>query len=142
MSLRIVFDTNVVISALLFAQGRSAWVRHLWSEVTPLVSRDTVAELMRVLSYPKFKLETTDIEALLGEYLPLTSVVEVPSSENNFPKCSDPDDQMFINLAYIGDADLLVSGDRDLLTMADSCPFKILSLEQLQSHVGSVSDQG
>ena len=135
MSLRIVFDTNVVVSALLFAQGRSEWVRHLWPRVTPLVSRDTVAELMRVLSYPKFKLEPSDIEALLGEYLPLTTVVQVPLSGIDSPICTDPDDQMFIDLAYTGHADLLVSGDQDLILMADSCPFKILSLDQLKSYV-------
>lgn len=136
MNLRIVFDTNVVVSALLFGHGRSAWLRHLWSEVTPLVSRDTVAELMRVLNYPKFKLNSDNIEALLGEYLPLTTVVEVPSAINDLPNCSDPDDQMFIDLAYAGHADLLVSGDRDLLTMADRCPFEIKLLDQLKLHVG------
>jgi len=136
MNLRIVFDTNVVVSALLFGHGRSAWLRHLWSVVTPLVSRNTVAELMRVLNYPKFKLDSADIEALLGEYLPLTTVVEVPPAINDLPNCSDPDDQMFIDLAYAGHADLLVSGDRDLLTMADPCPFEIISLDQLKLHVG------
>lgn len=135
MNLRIVFDTNVVVSALLFGHGRSAWFRHLWSEVTPLVSRDTVAELMRVLSCPKFKLDSVDIEVLLGEYLPLTTVVQVPSSRNDFPVCANPDDQMLIDLAYAGCADLLVSGDRDLLLMAVSCPFKIVSMDQLKSHV-------
>jgi len=136
MSLRIVFDTNVVVSALLFGHGRSAWLRHLWSVVTPLVSRDTVAELMRVLNYPKFKLDSADIEALLGEYLPLTTVVEVPSAINDLPNCSDPNDQMFIDLACAGHADLLVSGDRDLLTMAEPCPFEIISLDQLKRQAG------
>lgn len=132
MSLRVVFDTNVVVSALLFAHGRSAWIRQLWAELNPLVSQDAVAELMRVLSYPKFQLESSDIEALLGEYLPFTTVVVVPVSVVDLPMCSDPDDQMFIDLAYAGHADILVSGDQDLLAMVDLCPFKILTPGQLR----------
>lgn len=58
MVCRVVLDTNIVLSALLFNTGRLTWVRHAWQrqQVQPLVCTATVNELLRVLAYPKFKL--------------------------------------------------------------------------------------
>jgi len=55
--MRVVFDTNTVISALLFG-GSLGWLVAHWQNelVTPLVSRETAQELLRVLGYPKFGL--------------------------------------------------------------------------------------
>jgi len=49
---RVVLDTNVLISALLFSRGTLQWYRTAWqsSEIVPLVSRPTVQELVRVLA--------------------------------------------------------------------------------------------
>lgn len=127
MRLRLVFDTNSVVSALLFDKGRLAWLRMFWrrSEYTPLVSKVTVQELIRVLAYPKFKLEEQEIQALLADYLPFVESVDLPVKMPDFPRCRDKSDQMFIELACIGQADVLVTGDADLLVMSDECPFTI-----------------
>ncbi|MFP7864029.1 putative toxin-antitoxin system toxin component, PIN family [Pseudomonas aeruginosa] len=55
---RVVLDTNIVLSALIFNAGRLAWIRHAWQQqqLQPLVCRETASELLRVLAYPKFKL--------------------------------------------------------------------------------------
>ena len=55
---RVVLDTNCLISALLFSKGQLSWLRHAWQNgrCIPLVSRATIEELLRVLAYPKFKL--------------------------------------------------------------------------------------
>ena len=64
--LRVVHDTNVAVSALLFRAGRLAWLRDAWAAgtVVPLVCRSTVAELEQVLFYPKFDLDADDMTAL------------------------------------------------------------------------------
>src|SRR5262249_48764253 len=51
---RVVLDTNVVVSALLFTRGATVRLREAWQagEVLPLASRATAAELVRVLAYP------------------------------------------------------------------------------------------
>ncbi len=51
-----VLDTNLVLSALLFPQGRLAFLRHAWQETRffPLASKTTAAELIRVLAYKDF----------------------------------------------------------------------------------------
>ena len=116
--MRVVFDTNIVISALLFGHGRLSWLRDHWrnNDVVTLVSRPTVDELIRVLQYPKSDLDKIEIEALLAYYLPFAEAVAV-SSQPQSPRCRDIDDQMFVDLAIQGRADVLVTGDRALLAM-------------------------
>ena len=91
---RPVLDTNVLVSALVFHAGASSWLRQAWRSETirPLASRDTVAELLRVLSYPKFHLTDDDREDLLGDYLPWCETVTVPRS-TEAPDCRDPGDR-------------------------------------------------
>lgn len=116
--MRVVFDTNTVVSALLFKHGQLSWLRDHWRSgaVAALVSRPTVDELIRVLTYPKFDLDKVEIEALLTDYLPYTIAVTVPPQPQS-PKCSNINDQMFVDLAIQGQADILVTGDRALLVM-------------------------
>ena len=78
--LRWVLDTNVVLSALIWPGGVSGRLRLAWQGglFTPLVSRVTASELIRVLAYPKFKLTHAEQHDLLADYLPWTQAVRVP----------------------------------------------------------------
>lgn len=116
--MRVVFDTNVVVSALLFSKGRLSWLRLHWQsgEVTPLTSKETADEIIRVLSYQKFRLDKSEIEALLADYLPFTEAIKVVTHKSS-PQCQDKDDQKFVDLALQGKAQVLVTGDSDLLSM-------------------------
>jgi putative PIN family toxin of toxin-antitoxin system len=122
---RVVFDTNTVISALLFANGRLNCPRQHWREggCVPLISRATVAELMRVLRYPKFGLSTEDGRELLAEYLPFCEVIEL--TERCACVCRDKNDQIFLDLAQSGGAAALVTSDRDLLALGGQTAFVI-----------------
>lgn len=90
--LRVVLDTNVLISALVFRQGATATLREAWQSqyFTPLVSRITVTELIRVLAYPKFRLTRLEQNTLLADYLPHCEVVSMPSELPAVPDCRDP----------------------------------------------------
>lgn len=125
---RLVLDTNVLLSALLFHQGSVAWLRHAWQSgaVHPLASRETTEELIRVLAYPKFKLTDTDREDLLGDYLPWCDTVKVPA-KTKVPDCRDPFDQPFLALAIAAKADALVTGDKDLLDLSGSFKIPLLT---------------
>ena len=130
---RVVIDTNLVLSALVFAGGRLAPLRLAWpgQHLLPLVSSATVAELIRAMTYPKFKLAAHEQEELLADYLPYCKTVRIPTPPPTTPPCRDAFDVMFLELALAGKADALVTGDKDLLSLAEkfSCP--ILSAEQL-----------
>ena len=135
LTVRVVLDTNVVVSALLFEQGRLTWLRSAWVQgrCRPLVSTATVEELVRVLAYSKFRLSADEREELLGDYLPFVEVVTVSGRSAAAPKCADPDDQMFLDLGCAGHAALIVTGDDKLLGVAGPCPFKVVSPAEAQS---------
>lgn len=88
----------------------------------PLVSSQTTKELLRVLAYPKFRLTQEEQQELLHEYLPYTQAVKPadrPNALNHLPICRDPHDEMFLELAQAGEAELLVTGELDLLALND-----------------------
>jgi putative PIN family toxin of toxin-antitoxin system len=126
--LKAVFDTNIIVSALVFRQGRVAWLREAWKvgDVIPVVSRSTLEELVRALAYPKFGLPPEDRRELLGDYLPYAEVIERELQETDFAACRDPEDRPFLALASAAGADALVSGDEHLLSLAGSFAFDIL----------------
>lgn len=123
---RVVIDTNVVLSALVFGRGTTARVRTAWQGglCLPLVSTDTAQELVRVLAYPKFRLDAQEQQELLADYLPYAEVVRISEPPPTVPVCRDPSDMPFLHLAAVGRADALVTGDADLLTVAHvgRCP--------------------
>ena len=117
---RIVLDTNVVLSALVFGGGAAGRLRGLWQQkaFVPLASTATAQELVRVLAYPKFGLSAAEQDELLADYLPCTATVRIPQPPPRVPVCRDPLDAPFMHLAVAGKAHMLVSGDRDLLALA------------------------
>lgn len=129
---RAVLDTNVVLSALLFPRGRLARLRFAWQETTfsPLASTATTQELMRALSYPKFKLTAEDQRELLADYLPYCLPVSMPAKPPRTPSCRDPFDVPFLQLAIIGNADFLVTGDKDLLSLKVRSGYRIVNAEE------------
>ena len=112
----------------MFPAGSLAWFRHAWQSgtVRPLASRDTTSELIRVLHYPKFRLTRDEREDLLDDYLPSCETVPVPVSIE-VPECRDPLDRPFLELALAGGADALLTGDKDLLALAERFPVPILA---------------
>jgi putative PIN family toxin of toxin-antitoxin system len=136
---RVVLDTGVVVSALLFPRGRVAWLRDRWirGAAQPLVSRVTVEELIRVLAYPKFDLSRDEIDTVLAAYVPFTESVVLVSGgdERTLPECDDPADRELLRLALGGDAEALVTGDDDLLRLRDQTPFPILTPAQLKTRL-------
>ncbi len=134
---RAVFDTNVVVSALLFSAGRLAWLREAWrtGRAIPLVSRDTTQELIRVLGYPKFRLTAEDQRTVLADFLPFAEVVAL-SNAGRLPNCRDPDDVPFLRLAAAAHADALVTGDEDLLALKRRFRIPVLTPEEFRSKWG------
>ena len=128
---RVVLDTNTVVSALLFANGRLAPLRNAWQgkAFLPVVSSATAGELIRVLAYPKFKLTAPEQEELLADFLPYCETWKVPQMLKGLPPCRDADDVMFLQLAVAAKARYLVSGDKDLLVVIPKAPLQILAPE-------------
>jgi putative PIN family toxin of toxin-antitoxin system len=131
---RVVLDTNVVLSALIFSRGRFAWLREAWQSgrIRPLVCRATAEELIAVLAYPKFRLDPAERDELLADYLPWCETVVLPDPPPAVPECRDPGDHPFLWLAVAADADCLVTGDGDLQALSGGFDPPILTVEALR----------
>jgi putative PIN family toxin of toxin-antitoxin system len=114
---RVVLDTNTLVSALLFT-GISSDLVSLWQDgiITLLLSRDILDEYLRVLSYPKFKLSEEEIKKLLQEeILPYAEVVKPKRRLRVVQR--DPSDNKFLECAIAGKTRVIISGDKDLLSL-------------------------
>lgn len=114
---RCVFDTNVLISALLFNHSKPAqafFAALRTGEV--LVSADAILELNDVLGRKKFERYVTEEERerFLRSLLREARLVEI---HEEIRACRDPKDDKFLELAVNGEADCIVSGDDDLLML-------------------------
>lgn len=141
--LRVVLDTNVVVSALLFANGRLRWLRHVWQqiEIVPVVNQQTTLELLHVLTYPKFHLNQAEQEELLAEYLPYCETAVFHASAPA-PAVRDAADQAFLQLAIAAQVAYLVTGDADLLSLSAANPpptVPIITPEQLRQQLSGSS---
>lgn len=115
--MRVVLDTNVLVSALLFT-GTSSKLVPLWQRgaISVLLSRGILEEYLRVFSYPKFQLSEADIKGLIQEEL--IPYVEVVNPRKRLRVVErDPWDDKFLECALTGRAKVIISGDKDLLTI-------------------------
>jgi uncharacterized protein len=130
-SRRAVFDTNIVVSAFVFG-GRLSWLQATWADgvLKPVVCKETVSELIRVLAYPKFRLQQEEREALLEDYLPFAETARLPEFGPSLPDtCRDRSDEVFIRLAISAGVEALITGDSGLLKLR--LPVPVLSPAQL-----------
>ena len=114
--MRIVCDTNVILSGLLFS-GHCRTILRYVSEghLQGFTSTALLAELERVLLRPKFRLAVSEVEAILD--LIRQSFVLVLPRESVTVVTDDPDDDAVLEAAVAADAELIVSGDKHLLDL-------------------------
>lgn len=116
-------DTNVVLDLLHFDDATARPLRHAL-EAGRLhcgVTDATLDEWRRVLGYPDFSLDPARQAALVARYRELSTVIEMGEAVAGLPRCSDPDDQKFIELAAAARAEALVSKDRAVLKLRRRC---------------------
>lgn len=126
--MRVVVDTNVWVSYLL--RPRNPLVEELDRLVRSsklLYSRDTLSELVTVLTRSRFA-TYIDPEDVLAFATELSVKGEEVVINRQVRACRDPADDKFLELAVCGRADLIISGDSDLL---DLHPFESIQILQV-----------
>lgn len=114
MAKRVVFDTNVLVSAYLWTgPARRALEKVRSGEWTLLNSRGATDELIRVLAYDKFGLTPSEIQPIIRDLTEISEFVDVRTRVEIITR--DPTDNVFLSLAIDGKADAIVSGDHHLL---------------------------
>jgi putative PIN family toxin of toxin-antitoxin system len=120
-ALRVVFDTNLVVSLYIFADSRFSPLRRLIECRTwqALSNERCLGEFRRVLAYPQFSLDPErQLQALTAYQATLINVAAPAEPVIELPRCKDRDDQKFLELARDGGADWLVTADKALLKLA------------------------
>src|SRR5580700_6844688 len=119
---RVVFDTSSLVGAVLHAYSvpHRAWLLAQQScEV--LGSRETFLELETILHRNRMSryIDTATRDQFLSNYRASVEWVEIsqPQLTAVDPSCRDPKDNVFLALAHVGEADLIVSSDHDLLVL-------------------------
>jgi uncharacterized protein len=137
---RAVIDTNIIISAL-FWKGlpRTVFNAAIDRQYVTLTTEALTSELKRVLAYPKFAQQIANqalhIEQLVADYLAIAVAVlpaEIPPDT-----VRDPKDLAVLACAVGGQAECLVSGDKDLLTLSTYENIPILNVEQFLAHLSA-----
>jgi putative PIN family toxin of toxin-antitoxin system len=127
MTNRIIIDTNVLISFLLLSDSQANLaVRKALRNSKILVSGDTLTELATVLARPKFNsyISLEDRQEFLRKYIRITETVVITK---RIQHCRDPKDDMYLELAVNGNAKLIISGDKDLLSLHPFGEVRIIS---------------
>lgn len=123
--LRIVIDTNVFVSALVFG-GKPRSIANLIAEkeVIAVISEEAMTELRRKIftKFPDFTEDVIQFEYLLRRYARWVSL-----GAQTVQICRDPDDDKFIETAMLGNCHYIISGDNDLLALKSYKHLKILT---------------
>lgn len=145
--MRVVVDTNTLISGLISRGGPPARVLRRWAEgaITVVVTSDLVAEYHEVLSRPAFAALGTEDErlALLGGLLSLGNVEPVTATERVDAVRRDPDDNRVLECALSGGASVIITGEEDLLALGSFRGTAIVSpkefLDRFESKRNSIA---
>jgi putative PIN family toxin of toxin-antitoxin system len=119
-AVRVVLDTNVLLSLFVFADSRYAPLRRrldsgAWRALT---DQRCLHEFRRVLAYPMFSLDAAAQVAAFDAYSRLAETIAAAADPIVLPECQDPDDQKFLEVARDGGAQWLVTSDKALLRLA------------------------
>ena len=129
--MRIMLDTNIIISAALFPNGRAAqaFFKALQPPYQPLVCDYVVDELHRKFR-EKFPNRLTELEAFLFNALSFIKLVSTPEEAvSSEQKIRDPKDRPILRAALDAHADLFLTGDKDFLESSVTDP-RIVSVPE------------
>jgi len=128
--IRAVFDTNVLVSALISPFGNEAQVLTDLQNgrISPCFSKDMLQEYSEVLARPKFRFAPHEIAGLIGLLQSKGFRVQPPSAPGLSP---DPADDSFIACALAADADFLVTGNKRHFPAQSCGRTKVVSAREL-----------
>lgn len=122
---RIVLDTNVCLDLLRFGDPRTAVLRTALEagDVIAVTDTECRGEWLRVLTYPLLRLDEASRDAMVAAFDALVRPLPPAMRRTGvaLPRCRDPDDQKFLQLAHASNARWLLSRDRHLLSLAKRC---------------------
>lgn len=115
--MRVVIDTNIWVSYLINpGTPFEKVINRILHTATVLYSDATLQEVLKVLLRPKFR-RYVDVEDVYDFAAHLSTEGVLVNTTESIKACRDPKDDKFLDLAVSGKADLIVTGDTDLLQL-------------------------
>ncbi|MFD0739395.1 putative toxin-antitoxin system toxin component, PIN family [Lysobacter koreensis] len=117
---RAVLDTNACLDLFVFADPRAAALHSAIrvGEVVAVTNAECRSEWLRVLDYPQLQLDDAARAAATAAFdAQVYCVPDAAPATLPMPRCKDPDDQKFLQLALAAGARWLVSRDRHVLAL-------------------------
>ncbi len=116
----VVLDTNVLLDIFVFNDFRAIHLKQalIEKQVQALATPKTLDEFADVMSRPLFNLEAATQENILSQWRSLAKVLPDASLTTAPWQCQDPDDQVFIDLAFTSRPCTLVSKDNEILKLS------------------------
>ncbi|VXD24916.1 conserved hypothetical protein [Planktothrix serta PCC 8927] len=128
--LRIVIDTNIFISGLLLPASKAQQVFDFVTESQILLMSDsTFTEICQTLIRPKFD-KYVSLEKRLNFIGSLRQKAVIVNITETITTCRDPKDNKFLELAVSGKADLIITGDQDLLVLNPFGNIEIITVNE------------
>jgi|SRR5208283_2501843 len=130
--MRLVLDTNVLLTAMMSPSSTSAQILSLWRDrrIAVLTAAEQIEEVARVTRYPKIRARL--LPALAGRLVNrLRDVAIVVEKLPALDLSPDPDDNYLLALAEVGQAQFLVTGDKQLLRLKRHKSTRIVTPEAL-----------
>ncbi|MBI3379047.1 MAG: putative toxin-antitoxin system toxin component, PIN family [Nitrospirae bacterium] len=126
--MRVVFDTNIFISALIIqgSQAEAAVLKILEGSDTLIISREIINEILSVLS-AKFSREKEELARVAVNLADLSEMV-YPTEKINILR--DVPDNRILECALSGDADIIVTGDKEMLKLQEYKGIRIITLKE------------
>ena len=127
---RVVLDTNVLVSALINEGKPRKLVLELLDKHTAILSRQMLAELADVISRDKFNVTGSQVNQFVSNLVRMSKMVQ--DNVQFKVVLQDPDDDVVLNTAYTGKAGFIVTGDKHLLVLGHFKKTKIVTVNQMQ----------
>ena len=127
--LKVVTDTNILISAYLFDKEPEKLLRMAKSKKISLFhSIESLKEFKRVLKYNKFKLNNDETSLIIEDYISYSTLIKIKKKVDLIK--TDKTDNMFLSIAENVNADIIISGDKHLLELKNKYKIDILNINE------------
>ena len=137
--MRILIDTNILISALFFGKFPKEFLNELLEDNFEICINDAIlSEYEETIHKKIIKKKYILDEKLYTKFLSKVDIFEI---ESDIKICRDPDDDKFINCAIDAKAIYIVSGDNDLLTIKNFAGIEIVTAREFYAKYLQPTDQ-
>lgn len=129
MGKKVVLDTNIFISALGWkGKPRQIFQKCINDELELVTSPQQISELVRVMGYPKFNFTQEEKDTFVSIILEIARLVYITEKVKVIKE--DPDDDIILETASVGNVDYIVSGDPHLLKLKEFGKVKMITANE------------